>query len=107
MIAEVSTATTVLIAVGAALVTLALAAVVAVARSRRRKSGEQDVVALVAQMNTRMESTVRDLADALERMQDEGRRNRFLNELGSSIDLEEVLARTLEAAGAVPGADAA
>jgi diguanylate cyclase (GGDEF)-like protein len=50
---------------------------------------------------------VQDLAGALERMQEEGTRNSLLNELGSSIDLEEVLARTLEAGGAVMGADAA
>jgi diguanylate cyclase (GGDEF)-like protein len=50
---------------------------------------------------------VRELSESLERAQEEGRRNRHLGELGASIDLDEVLARTLEAAGAVPGADAA
>jgi diguanylate cyclase (GGDEF)-like protein len=42
----------------------------------------------------------RELACAVER-------SRALGELGGSIDLDEVLSRTLEAAGAVPGADAA
>jgi diguanylate cyclase (GGDEF)-like protein len=50
---------------------------------------------------------VRELSEALERAQEEGRRNRFLGELGASIDLDEVLSRTLEAGGAVPGVDAA
>ncbi len=108
MIAEVLTATTVLVAVGAALATLALVSVAAFARSRRRgKGGQEQVLALVSQMNSRMESMVRELSDALERAQEDGRRNRFLGELGASIDLDEVLSRTLEAGGAIPGVDAA
>jgi diguanylate cyclase (GGDEF)-like protein len=54
-----------------------------------------------------MESMVRELSEALERAQEDGRRNRFLGELGASIDLDEVLSRTLEAGGAIPGVDAA
>ncbi len=54
-----------------------------------------------------MEAMVRELSEALERAQEEGRRNRFLGELGGSIDLDEVLSRTLEAGGAIPGVDAA
>jgi diguanylate cyclase (GGDEF)-like protein len=54
-----------------------------------------------------MESMVRELSDSLERAQEEGRRNRYLTELAGSIDLDEVLSRTLEAAGALPGVDAA
>ena len=59
------------------------------------------------ELDTRMESMVRELSEALERAQEEGRRNRFLGELGGSIDLDEVLSRTLEAGGAIPGVDAA
>src|SRR5437763_2267016 len=108
MMAEAVTATTALIAVGAAAAVLALALVVVLVRSRRRGSGgQQQVLALVSEMNTRMEGMVRELSEALERAQEEGRRNRFLGELAGSIDLDEVLTRTLEAAGAIPGADAA
>jgi diguanylate cyclase (GGDEF)-like protein len=108
MIADVLTATTVLVAIGAALATLALAGTAAFVRSRRRgKRGQQEVLALVSQMNSRMESMVRELSEALERAQEEGRRNRFLGELGASIDLDEVLSRTLQAGGAIPGVDAA
>jgi diguanylate cyclase (GGDEF)-like protein len=74
---------------------------------RPRRAGEEKIAELVADMNARMESMVRDLSDALERAQEEGRRNRVLGELAGSIDLDEVLTRTLEAAGAMPGADAA
>src|SRR5215213_10091480 len=108
MIADVLTATTVIAAAGAALATLALVSLVLFVRSRRRDDGgQQQVLALVSKMNTRMEAMVRELSEALERAEEEGRRNRFLGELGGSIDLDEVLSRTLEAAGAIPGVDAA
>src|SRR5438105_9931884 len=61
----------------------------------------------MAQMNDRMEAMARELTGAVERAEEEGRRNQTLGDLGGSIDLDEVLSRTLEAAGAVPGADAA
>ena len=108
MIAETVTATTVLVAGCAAMATLALALLVALVRSRRRgQGGQQQVLTLVSEMNVRMEGMVRELSEALERAQEEGRRNRFLGELGASIDLDEVLSRTLEAGGAIPGVDAA
>ena len=106
--AEAVTATTALVAVGAAAAVLALVLLVVLVRSRKRGSGgQQQVLALVSEMNTRMEGMVRELSEALERAQEEGRRNRFLGELGASIDLDEVLSRTLEAGGAIPGVDAA
>src|SRR5256714_4889895 len=102
------TITTVLVAAGAALATLTLVSLALLLRSRRSSHGsEQQLLELVSEMNTRMESMVRELSDSLERAQEEGRRNRYLTELAGSIDLDEVLSRTLEAAGAVPGVDAA
>ena len=107
MIAEV-TATTALVAVGAAAAVLALALLVVLVRSRRSsRGGQEQVLGLVQEMNWRMEGMVRELSEALERAQEEARRNRFLGELGASIDLDEVLSRTLEAGGAIPGVDAA
>src|SRR5690242_5479575 len=108
MMAEAVTPTTALIAVGAAAAALALVLLIVLLRARRRGGGgQQQVLALVSEMNTRMEVMVRELSEALERAQEEGRRNRFLGELGASIDLDEVLSRTLEAGGAIPGVDAA
>jgi diguanylate cyclase (GGDEF)-like protein len=102
------TITTVLVAAGAALATLVLVSLALLVRSRRSsRGGEQQLVELVSDMNARMEGMVRELSDSLERVQEEGRRNRYLTELAGSIDLDEVLSRTLEAAGAVPGVDAA
>src|SRR5436190_17343033 len=107
MMVEAVTTTTVLVAVGAAVATLALVSVVLLLRRRRSGGGEQQMLALVSEMNSRMETMVRELSESLERAQEEGRRNRYLTELAGSIDLDEVLSRTLEAAGAVPGVDAA
>jgi diguanylate cyclase (GGDEF)-like protein len=107
MMAAVTT-TTVLVAAGTALATLVLVLLVLLVRSRRSsRGGEQQLVELVSEMNTRMEAMVSELSDSLERAREEGRRNRYLTELAGSIDLDEVTSRTLEAAGAVPGVDAA
>ncbi|MDX6506753.1 MAG: hypothetical protein QOG06_1397 [Gaiellaceae bacterium] len=105
--ADAVISTTALVAVGVA-VALALVLLIVLTRSRRRGHGdEQQVLAVVSEMNARMEGMVRELSEALERAQEEARRNRFLGELGASIDLDEVLSRTLEAGGAIPGVDAA
>ena len=102
------TTTTVLVAAGTALATLVLVALVLLVRSRRSsRGGEQDLVGVVSEMNVRMESMIRELSESLEQAREEGRRNRYLTELAGSIDLDEVLSRTLEAGGAVPGVDAA
>src|SRR2546421_12544505 len=105
---EAVTTTTALVAVGAAVATLGLVSIVLLLRRRRSGGGEQQqMLTLVSEMNARMESMVRELSESLERAQEEGRRNRYLTELAGSIDLDEVLSRTLEAGGAVPGVDAA
>src|SRR5690349_18528306 len=103
MTVEAVTATTALVAVCAAAVVL-VALVVVLVRSRRRGGdSRQEVLALVAELNQRLEVIVRELSGSLERAQEERRRNRVLGELCTSIDLDEVLARTLEAAAALPG----
>jgi diguanylate cyclase (GGDEF)-like protein len=102
------TTTTVLVAVVAVVATLALVLIVLLLRRRRSEGdGQEQMLALVSEMNIRMETMVRELSESLERAQEEGRRNRYLTELAGSIDLDEVLSRTLEAGGAVPGVDAA
>ena len=74
-------------------------------RAERRAEGRvQDVV---AKLEGRMDEGSRELGRALERAEAESRRSRFLGGIAESIDLDEVLARTLEAARALPGADAA
>ena len=88
-----------------ALVVLLLALLVI--RWRSDNSTDERVAEVVASLNARMDELGRELAGALERAEEEGRRSRIFGELAGSIDLDEVLSRTLEAAGALEGADAA
>jgi diguanylate cyclase (GGDEF)-like protein len=88
-----------------ALVVLLLALLVV--RWRSDNSTDERVAEVVASLNARMDELGKELAGALERAEEEGRRSRIFGELAGSIDLDEVLSRTLEAAGALPGADAA
>ena len=99
--------TAVLAAVAASLATFVVVLLGLLVARRRRDDPEERLAIAMAQMNERMEAMARELTGAVERAQEEGRRSRTLAELGGSIDLDEVLSRTLEAAGAVPGADAA
>jgi diguanylate cyclase (GGDEF)-like protein len=62
---------------------------------------------LLVTVRRRLEATARQLAGAAEGFEERGRRRRVLAELSDSIDLDEVLSRTLDAAAALPGADAA
>jgi diguanylate cyclase (GGDEF)-like protein len=100
---------TVGIAVAAAVaVLLVLALVMVVARGRRRRRSDQhELLMRVSELNAHMESIVRELSGSLRQAHEDSRRTRALGELGGSIDLDEVLARTLEAAHAIEGADAA
>ena len=86
---EANLVTTALAAVAAALATLVVV-LVALLVARRR------LALAMAQLNERVE-----------RAEENSRRWRVLADLSASIDLDEVLSKTLEAAGAVPGADAA
>jgi diguanylate cyclase (GGDEF)-like protein len=101
--------TTIVVSVGAAVAALILLLLVLWLVRGAGKSGQRDerLAELVADMNSRMESMVSELSEALEHAQEEGRRNRMLGELAGTIDLDEVLTRTLDAAGAMPGVDAA
>jgi diguanylate cyclase (GGDEF)-like protein len=65
------------------------------------------LAAVVAALATLVVVLLTLLVARRRRDEEEGRRSRTLAELSVSIDLDEVLSRTLEAAGAVPGADAA
>src|SRR5438552_1936699 len=58
-------------------------------------------------MNSRMETMVSELSEALEHAQEEGRRNQMLSALPRLIDHDEVPTPALDSAGAMPGVDAA
>src|SRR5438876_1139423 len=100
--------TTILIGISVglgALVVLLLALLVV--RWRSDNSTDERVAEVVASLNARMDELGSELQGALERAEEEGRRSRIFGELTGSIDLDEVLSRALEAAGALGGADAA
>jgi diguanylate cyclase (GGDEF)-like protein len=91
-------------AVGVALLTAAAAAV---SVWRVRASADAQVADAVARMAAGMHETMRDLADAVDTAQNASRADRFVGELAASLDLDEVTERTLEAAAAVSGVEAA
>jgi diguanylate cyclase (GGDEF)-like protein len=91
-------------AVGVALLTAAGAAV---AIWRVRASADAQVAEAVARVAAGMHETMRELAEAVETAQTAGRPDRFTGELAASLDLNDVTERTLEAAAAIPGVDAA
>ena len=103
----VTTTIVVAIAAGAAAVALLLVVLWLVRGAGKGVQSDERLAELVSDMNSRMETMVSELSEALEHAQEEGRRNQMLAELAGTIDLDEVLTRTLDAAGAMPGVDAA
>src|SRR3989442_13467274 len=99
--------TTILIGISVslgALVVLLLALLVV--RWRSDNSADERGAQVVATLNARMDELGRELAGALERAEEEGRRSRIFGELAGSIDLDEGLSRTLQAGRALQGGDA-
>ena len=93
------------VGLGACVVLLLVLLATLVRRSTRR--ADERVTDVVRILETRMDELGQELAGAVERAEEEGRRSRFLGEIAGTIELDEVLARTLEAAtGAVPEIDA-
>jgi diguanylate cyclase (GGDEF)-like protein len=106
-VVAVTTTIVVAIAAGAAAVASLLVVLWLVRGAGRGAPSDERLADLVADMNSRMEAMVSELSEALEHAREEGRRNQMLGELAGTIDLDEVLTRTLDAAGAMPGVDAA
>jgi diguanylate cyclase (GGDEF)-like protein len=106
--------TTVLVSVAAS-VLVSLVVVTVVVLLLRRKPGRPQVhngrhdelERVLADLNSRMDAMSREVSEALTRTQEESRRTRVLGELSGTIDLDEVLSRTVDAAGSVRGVDAA
>jgi diguanylate cyclase (GGDEF)-like protein len=110
MVVAVTTAQTVLVSVGAsALITLVLIGLAMRIRRPAKQEAvpDQTIDRVVDELTARMDAMGRELTEALAKTQEESRRNRVLGELAGTIDLDEVLNRTLDAAGALPGVDAA
>jgi two-component system, cell cycle response regulator len=74
---------------------------------RGRRDADERLTVMVQELASRMDGIVRELHAALDRTHHDDQRTRILGELAGTIDLDEVLARVLEAAGAMGGVDAA
>jgi diguanylate cyclase (GGDEF)-like protein len=90
---------------GASIVALAVFFLVALIRERRL--ADQRFQAAVHELTGQMAGMVKELQASVGTSHDDDRRARILGELAGTIDLDEVLARVLEAAAAVRGVDAA
>lgn len=100
--------TTVLIGTTAGLGALALLLFVLLfARRGRESEAEKRLAEVVADLHARTDELGRELEGAVQRAEEESRRSRMVGELTGTIDLDQVLSLTLEAAGALPGSDAA
>jgi diguanylate cyclase (GGDEF)-like protein len=105
----VAAVTTLLISISAGLgaTVVVLAVLLAVAQRRSSRKAEARVSTVVETLEKRMDELATELAGAVERAEEEGRRSRFLGEIAGSIDLDDVVARTLDAAVAITNGDAA
>ena len=92
-----------------ALVVCVIVALELLRRLRRRTSHdvEAQVTATVQTLEARLDDLARELSGAVSRAEDEARRGRFLGQIATTIDLDDVIGSTLEAASGLPKVDAA
>jgi diguanylate cyclase (GGDEF)-like protein len=99
---------TVPIIVGAVVLGVGLLVIAFVGFGRRARRLEAERVSgLTSRLEARLDEFARDLAEAMGQAEDERRWRPLLDDIAESVDLDEVLERTLEAARRLPGADAA
>jgi diguanylate cyclase (GGDEF)-like protein len=95
----------VLLAIALALCVVAV--VVLVRRAKRRPEPQVAEASAVGNLEARMEELARELQESVRRAEEETQRSRFLNQIGTTVDLDRVLETTLDAAVALPRVDAA
>jgi diguanylate cyclase (GGDEF)-like protein len=78
-------------------------------RLRRGTSGEAEaqLARTVQTLEARLDDLTRELSGAVRRAEEERERSRFLAQLGSTIDLDDAVGATLQAAAGLPKVDAA
>src|SRR5690349_7077568 len=78
-------------------------------RLRRRTSRDVEarVTATVHTLEARLDELAQELSTAVQRAEEETQRIRFLAQIGTTIDLDDALGSTLEAAAGLPKVDAA
>jgi diguanylate cyclase (GGDEF)-like protein len=95
------------VAIGVAVLSMLVVAGLLVLVVRSRQSDTDRLEAAIREQGTRMEAAISGLSGSTEIARVESDRTRRLGEIGSTIDLEEVLQRVLEVAGTMPFVDAA
>ena len=90
---------------GAGLAALLLVTLVVLVVRRRPSPTSLELV--LTESSSRVETMLSELTTALDDAQAQTERSRQLAEIGSTIDLDEVVARTLEASGTLLGVEAA
>ena len=90
-----------------ALVASVAAIVVLMRRGRRPSAPPVADATAVGNLEARMEELARELQESVRRAEEETQRSRFLNQIGTTVDLDHVLEATLDAAVALPRTDAA
>ena len=80
-----------------------------VRRLRRRTSRhvEEQVTATVETLEARLDELAQELSSAVRKAEEEAQRSRFLGQIAATIDLDDAIGSTLEAAAALPKVDAA
>jgi diguanylate cyclase (GGDEF)-like protein len=76
-------------------------------RGRRSRDVEAQVTATVQALEARLDELARELSSAVRKAEEETERSRFLAQIGTTIDLDDALGSTLQAAVGLPRVDAA
>src|SRR3954453_13999053 len=78
-------------------------------RLRRRSSRdvEAQVAATVQSLEARLDELARELSSAVSRAEEEAHRSRFFGQIATTIDLDDAIGSTLQAAAGLPNVDAA
>jgi diguanylate cyclase (GGDEF)-like protein len=97
------------IGLAVALGVFALVALELLRRLRRRTSRdvEAQVAATVQTLETRLDELAQELSSAVRRAEEEAQRSRFLGQIATTIDLDDAIGSTLQAAADLPKVDAA
>ncbi len=87
----------------------ALVALELLRRLRRRNSRdvEAQVTATVATLEVRLDELAQELSSAVSRAEEEAQRSRFFGQIAATIDLDDAIGSTLQAAAGLPKVDAA
>jgi diguanylate cyclase (GGDEF)-like protein len=96
-------------AIGSAAIALALGVLVVVLllRARKRRDPDPEVTRMLRESDERFEQMLQDLSEELERARNDLRRSHAMTSLASTIDLDALAERMLDAALELPGVDGA